>query len=176
MGGRNAFLERFLVVQQSLYAFVRSFGFTPMDADDLVQDIAKALWESYESYDPARPFVGWSLGVARNLVRNRFRHQHVRRNMVVDSEACERIADHVSAVLEDRHSTFDEQKEALAHCLQELPSSSGQLICWRYYDRLSLEDIAIRIKKTYTATNTTMTRIRSALMECIKTRMAEAAL
>ncbi len=169
------FLERFLPVQPALYAFVRSFGFKPFDADDVVQEIASALWKSYAAYDPARSFEGWAIGVARNLIRNWFRHRHARRHTVADSALCERIADHVGTVIEERHADFDDRREALEECLRTLPARAVQLMRWRYADRLSLPAIADRIRKTYTAANAMLTRIRASLTDCILARMGKAA-
>ncbi len=81
----------------------------------------------------------------------------------------------MGTVLEEQYSTFDEQKQALEDCLKDLPSASSQLMRWRYYDRLKLPDIAACIKKTYTATNTILCRIRAALLACIETKMTELA-
>lgn len=44
---------------------VRNFG----DRDDVLQDVAVAVIDSFETYDPARPFAVWAMGVARNQVR-----------------------------------------------------------------------------------------------------------
>jgi len=168
------FLKQFTAVHQALYAYVRSAGFTLTDTDDVMQDVAVALWESFGSYDPARPFVRWAFGVTRNVIRKRFRHMKVRERVVVNTELSERIADHVALTLETQDSAFAREKPYMAACLEELPRKSRELLLMKYAQRLSLSRIAQSIRKSYGATNMLLTRLRGKLLECITNRMQEA--
>lgn len=54
------------VVSAYVTAVVRDFR----DRDDLLQAISVAVLEAFSSYDPARPFTAWAIGIAqpnRNL-------------------------------------------------------------------------------------------------------------
>ncbi|MFC1544126.1 RNA polymerase sigma factor [Gemmatimonadota bacterium] len=52
----------------------------PEDARDLTQDVFIRAFESLELYDPDRPFIGWVLGICRNMCIDflRRRRRHVR--------------------------------------------------------------------------------------------------
>ena len=72
-------------------AFVASLVRDFPDCDDVLQDTAVAVIESFDRYDPERSFVGWALGIARNQVglylRRRGRDRHT-----FDSPAVEQLA------------------------------------------------------------------------------------
>jgi RNA polymerase sigma-70 factor, ECF subfamily len=172
----DEFLGRFIPVQNSLYAFVRAAGYGPTDAEDILQDLACQLWRSYTSYDPARPFVAWAIGTARNLIRTRRRYEHVRRNMLVDTEVCESVADAVAETVEEHGAALDAEREHLEGCLQELPERSREVIRWKYVERLALDEIARRIGKSYGAANVWLCRVRMALMDCIRLKATKGAI
>jgi RNA polymerase sigma-70 factor (ECF subfamily) len=50
-----------------------------------MQDIAIAVLESFDRYDPSQPFAAWAIGVARNQVRLYFRTLHRDRLRFSDS-------------------------------------------------------------------------------------------
>jgi RNA polymerase sigma factor (sigma-70 family) len=52
------------VVSSYVASLVRDFR----DRDDVLQDVAVAVLDSFGNYDPARPFAAWAIGLARNQV------------------------------------------------------------------------------------------------------------
>ncbi len=57
------------VIASYITALVRDFAVR----DDLLQDVAVAVLESVDRYDPSKPFIGWAIGITRNILRNHFR-------------------------------------------------------------------------------------------------------
>ncbi len=53
------------LAQPAVSAFVTSVVRDFRDRDDVLQDIAVAVIESFDSYDSDRPFTAWAMGVAR---------------------------------------------------------------------------------------------------------------
>lgn len=170
----DEFLKRIMIIQPSLYAYVRSFGFHADDTDDILQDVAVELWRSYSTYDATRPFVGWALGVAKNLIRMRRRRDRVRSNVVADSRLYERVSDAVASALTAHQGHFAEEKEHLSECLKRLPESAKTMLHWRYAKRLDIGAVSKRIGKSYSATHMALTRIRERVMDCITARKSGA--
>ena len=56
------------LAQPVVSAFVTSVVRDFKDRDDVLQEIAVAAIESFDAYDPDRPFVPWVMGVARNQI------------------------------------------------------------------------------------------------------------
>ncbi|RPH48717.1 MAG: sigma-70 family RNA polymerase sigma factor [Planctomycetota bacterium] len=162
-GMSDDFLRRYTSVQQSLFAYIRSTGFTLTDSEDILQDVAVALWKSYSTYQPDKPFVAWAIGVAKNVVHGRLRYESVRRN----ARAAEELGECVARTLVADQDELREERERMADCMKKLPGKSRDLLDWRYRDRLDLGTIAHRIGQTYAATNMVLSRLRSRLLECV---------
>ena len=56
------------LAQPAVSAFITSVVRDFKDRDDVLQDVAVAVIESFDRYDPQRPFTAWAIGVARNQV------------------------------------------------------------------------------------------------------------
>ncbi len=177
MGSENdtkeRFLECFIPVQASIYAYIRAAGVPPSDAEDALQDLASRLWKNFSAYDPDRPFVAWAIGVARNLIRDRRRRAKVRQRVCVNSEMCERLADEVADTLVENQPLFESEREHLEPCLRELPEKATAVLRLCYFQNLSLADLARRIRKTYAAANMLLSRSRFLLVECIQRKTKE---
>ncbi|MBU4460508.1 MAG: RNA polymerase subunit sigma-70, partial [Verrucomicrobia bacterium] len=63
---------------------------------------------------------------------------------------------------------------ALTQCIGKLPDKSRRLVTMRYEEGLSLDAIARRIASTLDAVNKALSRIRTALRDCIEQRIVEA--
>ena len=63
---RQAFAQ-WTLAQPAVSAFVHAWVQDRAERDDVLQEVAVAVLESYEAYDPSRPFLPWALGIARHL-------------------------------------------------------------------------------------------------------------
>lgn len=54
------------LAQPAVSSFVSSVVRDFRDRDGVLQEVAVAVIESFESYDSKRPFLAWAIGVARN--------------------------------------------------------------------------------------------------------------
>lgn len=150
-------------------AFVTSVVRDFRDRDDLMQDIAVAVFESFDSYDPARPFDKWALGVARNQFKTYLRKRkrdHDR--LVFDDEtvACVEAAMASQPVEELRKMDF------LKECIKELEGRGRQLCEMRYLDGLKPAKISEAIDMPGTAVRKALQRIREQLRQCVERRAA----
>jgi RNA polymerase sigma-70 factor (ECF subfamily) len=163
----SRFLRHYGSAQQSLFAYIRSAGFTLTDTEDVLQDVSVALWGSFSSYDEERPFVAWAIGIARNLIQKHQRGRRVRRQTRVDTEVLQRLADQAAAALESYDRELSDEKSRMEECLDALPDKARDLLEMRYGQRLSLDEIAERLGKSYGAASMVISRIRAKLVECV---------
>ena len=160
------FLRRFTPVQPHLFAYIRAAGFGWNEAEDLLQEAAVALWESYGAYDPERPFLAWGIGVTRRVILSS-RRAGSARPLVVDTEVCVKIANHLAESLELDRQRFDREREYLSECLEAMPAKWRDLIDMRYRQGLPLKQIAFRVGRSYAATNMWLSRVRGKLLDCM---------
>ena len=152
----------------SAYVFASISGFH--DAEDVVQQVAQTLARRFDEYDAGRPFVGWALWIAKSRVIDFYRAQG--RNHVVFSDALlTRLADTIAAQSEG-HSR---RREALEACLDGLPERSRRLLDLRYVDGLSATEAAKAIDSTSGSVRVLLSRVRSALADCIERRISSEA-
>ena len=155
------------LAQPAVSAFVTAVVRDFKDRDDVLQDIAVAAIESFEAYDPQRPFVPWAMGVARNQVGLYLRRRQ-RDRVVLDPEAVECLAVAFAEVAEPEWRRLD----ALATCLQRLDAKSRELCRLRYDADLKPAAIADQIGMSPNAVAKALQRIRDQLRACIHRTVA----
>ena len=153
--------------QPAVGRFIRSFVRNQADADDILQEVALTIVDRFEKYDPSRPFVGWALGVARNVIKTHFRKQGKRPQSSADAEAIDRVAD----VFESVDPTVAELKEALADCLNALPGKNRHLLALHYDEELKPAAIAGRLGKSANHIAVMLHRLRTTLRHCIERKV-----
>ncbi len=142
-------------------ALVRNFA----DRDDVLQNTAVAVIEAYPRYDPARPFVGWAIGIARNQVYLHLR-QKGRERVAFDSDAVDALARAFAADAPDRRLDF------LAECVGELDAKARELCRLRYADDLPPGAIGDRVRAGANAVAKALQRVRDRLRECVERKAA----
>ena len=150
-------------VSAYVFASITSFH----DAEDVIQQIAQALARRFGEYDPGRPFVGWALWIAKSRVIDFYRTQG-RNQMVFSDDLLRRLADTIAENADGR----SRRREALEACLDELPGNSRKLLDLRYVDEMSAAEVAKTIGSTGGSVRVLLSRVRSALADCIDRRIA----
>jgi RNA polymerase sigma-70 factor, ECF subfamily len=136
------------------------------DAEDVLQEVAVSIAKNYSQYDPARPFIAWALGIARNHMLMYFRRHH-RSRLVFNEQLMASIGRHLESLSDN---AADQRREQLHHCLGQLESRQQRLIEMRYSSGLSIDKIASSLDKSVAAVKGSLHRIRKALERCIKVR------
>lgn len=164
---REEFAQRWLEAEPSLSAYVFASISSFHDAEDVVQRIAQELARRFGEYEPDRPFVGWALWIAKSRIIDFYRAQG-RSQIVFSNDLLKRLADTISAQAESRN----DRREALDACLDELPDKSRKLLDLRYVDELSAAEAAKAIGSTGGSVRVLLSRIRTALADCVQRRVA----
>ena len=156
--------------QPAVGRFVRSFVRNQADAEDVLQEVALTLVDRFERYDPTRPFLGWALGVARNVIKAHFRKLGKRPQPPEDEGAIDRVADAFEVI----DPAVADLKEALADCLNALPAQNRQLLALHYDEDLKPAAIADHIGKSANHVAVMLHRLRSTLRTCVERKVGGA--
>lgn len=159
--------RQWTTVQPVISAFLASVIRDFRDRDDVLQEVAIAVLESYSSYDPQRPFVAWALGIARNQAGT-FLKQRRRNRLVLDAEAIANVA----TAFEQLPASQIQQLDHLRDCLKGLDGRAKQICILRYEDDLKPAAIANLIDMTANSVSKTLQRIREQLRECVERKNA----
>jgi RNA polymerase sigma-70 factor (ECF subfamily) len=136
------------------------------DAEDVLQEVAVSVAKNYGNYDPARPFIAWALGIARNHLLMYFR-KHQRDRLVFNEKLMSSVGVYIEAIAAE---PTDQRREALHKCLRQLDPSRRRLIEMRYSGGLSIDEMAQRLKKSTTAVKGSLHRVRKVLEKCVRFR------
>jgi RNA polymerase sigma-70 factor (ECF subfamily) len=167
MESRDDFLRMLLEHEADLRAFIGSLVRERLARDDVFQEVAMTLWQQADQYDPARSFGAWARGIAANKILQR-RHQDQRFPVVLPPEAIQAVLD----AFDRTEAAAAGRREALAECLKRLPDEPRRLLTLRYEEDLNVEEIARRVSRTLDAVYRALSRIRAALEECVRRRLA----
>lgn len=170
MPQRDAFLKYLLAAESDLRAYIGSLVPDRHTREDLLQEVALALWEQFESYDAARPFGAWARGIATNKILQR-RERDSRFPLPFREQAI--LA--VQAAFDRAEADTPARFEALTECLAKLAPQARQLISWRYEQGWRAAQIARESQRSVDAVYQSLSRIRTTLAECIQLRLAEGA-
>ena len=66
---QQRFLSLFLRSEREIFRYVSALVPNVVDAENIVQQTAAALWEKFDAYDPAKPFTPWACRFALNKAR-----------------------------------------------------------------------------------------------------------
>ncbi|QDT05017.1 RNA polymerase sigma factor [Rubripirellula lacrimiformis] len=161
--------RQWTLAQPAVSAFIASVVRDFRDRDDVLQNVAVAVIESFHAYDPGSPFIPWAIGIARRQVGLYLRRRG-RDPLVFDDDAvaCLAVAFHAEA--QDRSAALD----YLQDCLGSLEGRAKKLIGLRYREDLKPAAIASQTDMTANSVAKALQRVRDHLRECIDRKALEA--
>ncbi len=115
-----------------LYRFAYRMSGSAATADDVVQDCFLALWRNPEAYHPHRGALrAFLLGMARNLLRKRWRGERPYDALEDDTSICGPV-----------DLELLERAEAVAHAIGMLPPLQREVAILAEYEEMPLDEIA----------------------------------
>ena len=106
-----------------------------LEAQDAVQDAAVAAWRSFPELRDADRFDAWFDRILVNTCRDRLRRRGRVRQIGIAAAPEQSVSDRTEAVAE---------RDALRAALATLPDAQRLVVVLRFFDDLSLEEIAAR--------------------------------
>ena len=144
-------------------AFVASQVRDVEDRNDILQETAVAVLDSFDRFKAEQPFVPWALGIARNQVLLYFRRKN-RDRTVFDPQAIEALVLAFSEPVGQSPARLD----FLGDCMQGLDEKSRELCRLRYELDMKPASIAEQIGTTANNVAKSLQRVRDRLRECIE--------
>jgi RNA polymerase sigma-70 factor, ECF subfamily len=153
----------------AVFAYLTSTVYDFHRAEDLLQEVAVAIASRFHAYDPERSFLAWAIGIARNRTLLYFREQA--RDRQHFSESTLRNLSNAAEQLAHDDGSF--RREALQHCLQKVSGRRRRVLDLRYTGDQSIAAVAAQLGMTANAVKIMLHRVRAALEECVKRRLAQ---
>ncbi|MEM7232224.1 MAG: sigma-70 family RNA polymerase sigma factor [Planctomycetota bacterium] len=163
------FMAQFVRADRSIRAFLLAASGNLTVAEDLMQNVAVALWQKWPQYDRERPFRAWALGIARIEVL-RWRRSEARDRTVLDAGIIDQLAEASDRAADEA----DRRLALLSDCLTGVGGDAREILNLKYTVGLRSRQIAERLRKGVGAVEMILTRTRRALRECIQRKLAKA--
>ena len=154
--------------QPAVAGYIHSLLRDHVAADDLVQEVAIAAFRSFASWQPEGTFTSWTLGIARNLVRMRWRTLSRQRQVLSDPL----LLDALAAINGSLDDDLEAERVALAGCLEAVKGRAWDLVRLHYYEGLAPADIGEQLSLAVGTVRVQLHRIRAVLRACIERRLA----
>ncbi len=159
----DEFVALYTRCERKLYRYVASLLPRPAEAEDVLQETARVLWQKFDQYRRGEPFFPWACRVARYEVLNYCQRERTRRKYFRPA---------IVELLADARDEYDDLLEAqsrwLKECMEKLAAIDRRLIERRYASERSLAELAAETGRTSNALYKSMQRIRRTLLQCIE--------
>lgn len=171
-GDRSAIAALIREHHRPLRAFSASLMLSPHDADDVAQESFLRALERLDQLNDVTALSGFLRGIARNVVRER-RRKSAREENAFTRLAGERFESGDSTEAAERHQRISDPEtlQALQSCLDRLSERARDMLTLRYTDELNSDQIGERVELNGAAVRSAMRRARTALLDCLRSRL-----
>jgi RNA polymerase sigma-70 factor, ECF subfamily len=172
-GEVDAFAELVRAHHPSVRVFLASHLRDADVIDDLVQDVFLRAFDRLSTLRDGTAFRAWLLGIARNRALEHLR-ERLRSGLSVP-DALDALLDRTQlAVLEgdDEEARRVLELDALRQCIRRLPPVGARLIREHYFKGRPITVLAAEERKNEGTLRMTLLRLREALRECVRRRVA----
>ena len=163
---RRAFAQ-WTQAQPAVSAFLHAIVGNGAERDDCMQEVAMAVLESYDGYDPSRPFLPWVMGIAQRVAADSVRRRS-RRPLLLQPEAADALAAAIVEVADLEHARMAH----LADCIAKLEGQTREICELRYRRGLKPARIAEILGIQPNTAAKSLQRMREQLRACIEQRVA----
>src|SRR5437762_8705199 len=143
---QQRFLSLFLRSEREIFRYVAALVPNVVDAEDIVQQTAIALWEKFDAYDPSQPFTPWACRFALNKTR-----QWIERRQRWQALLEGGLAEELAQRREQLRPDLEVRLKHLEGCLGKLPEEQRSLVEGYYYQRNGIEKVAESSGRTVAA-------------------------
>jgi RNA polymerase sigma-70 factor, ECF subfamily len=155
------FVDRY---SDNIYGFVRS-RLSPRyeQTEDLVQEVFLAAWKSLSRYRATGSLQAWIMGIARHKVEDYYRERLRAPESIDDAD----LDPDTSHSVQDIHQVLehDELRKNAQRVLVALPEQYRLALIWRYWEKASAREMALKTGKTEKAIERLLARARAEFRE-----------
>ena len=154
--------------QRRIFAYIYTLIPDRHSAEDILQETSLIVCEKFHTFRPGSDFVAWANQIAWWQVRAA-RTKYARSKVIFNDEVLESVA-HTHS---DLAPEMDARHEALASCLQKLPTRDRELVMTRYEPGNGVEEAAQRSGRSLVAAYKALSRLRKVLHDCVLNQLAK---
>lgn len=156
--------------QTSMLAYIRSLAPGNSGARDLLQEVNITLWQKRDSFQLGTNFKAWAFQTIRYHMLNHRRRLVSQGWLVFDDDLIQRMA----PGFESEPDELEERHFALRKCLLRLRPQDRELLHHRYATAGSLQEYALKTRRSQGTLKAVLFNLRAALKRCIERELQAA--
>lgn len=150
--------------QARIYAYILSLVPNFSDADDILQDTTKIMWERFEDFTPGTDFLAWAKKIAYFLIMKYYRDIQKKNTAFYDEQLLRKLDADSQAL----SVSFKDYHIHLRDCLKKLKQKDRKLLRLRYYENQKVREMASRFGCSIQYVYRNISRIHQFLLACIQ--------
>ncbi len=168
---RDRVLREALGCRVELVAYARAVLGNYAAAEDVVQEAMLVVMKKSDQFQEGTSMLAWCRAIVRlEVLRVKQRRQR-------EQTLAERLlGDAIDAAFEEfqraqRRDEAESWREALEHCLQQVPERGRRVLEARFVDELSYQQIGERVGMTLEAVRKALFRLKRQVRSCVETSL-----
>jgi RNA polymerase sigma-70 factor (ECF subfamily) len=155
--------------ERKLQHYIRVLIPNSAAADDVLQESKLAMWQHFDKFEEGSNFNAWSHRFVFNRVLAWRKKKGRENDRVIFTDSFYEMLDEK---YHDETEHVELKIESLQGCIAKLESEQRTMMKLRYFEKLSIDEVASNLGKTVTATYRALSRTRVTLRECVNRNLA----
>ena len=154
--------------QAHIYSYILSLVPNFNEADDLLQETTKLMWEKFHNYQHGTNFRAWGKKIAYLVVLTHYRKKKKEKAFVFD----ERLIVDLTEQAEKNSDSSREYLAYLSNCVNKLEQKDRELLRLRYFENLAVGNISKHLNFSVQYIYRNISRIHELLLSCIQKQVS----
>jgi RNA polymerase sigma-70 factor, ECF subfamily len=153
--------------QARIYAYILSFAPNFNDADDILQDTTKCMWEKFSEFTQGTDFLAWAKKIAYFLIMEHYRNKKKICAFYYDEQLIQKLD-------QNSQRLSDSSRDYLSHlkgCLKKLKQQDRKILQLRYFENHNAKELASRFGCSIQYIYRNISRIHQLLLACIQKQL-----
>lgn len=136
-------------ISKPVFKFIaKRIGATPQAAEEVFEETMIAAWKGFNTFKNKSSYFTWICRIALNKIADYYRGQINERSVYV-APFLEELANIEDNNLNpEEYLALEELRVSIRNCLNILPSEKRNLLYLRYWEKLTIKEIAKRVGST----------------------------
>ncbi len=163
----EAFVSLLTDNQARIYSYVLSLVPNFNDADDILQETTKLMWEKFGQYKFGTDFLAWGRRIAYFLILEYYRKKKKDNSFYYDEQLIKKLE-------KNTEKFSDSSKEYMLHlnsCMKKLKEHDRNLLKLKYFENKKVKDLASRFGCSVQYVYRNFSRIHQLLLACIERQL-----
>ncbi len=162
----KAFMKNQGTIQAVSYAICRDYHLV----EDIMQEAIVTILKKQNEFDEARPFLPWALQITRLKTLETLRRHSQNKRLLISEDTAKKLQETI--IEELQNSSVEKRTEAMVFCLQQLKPEHRKMMRLKYFEKVKVEVIAQKLKKSFSSTQSQILRLRQKLRKCIEGKVS----